>query len=381
MSDTAIVSLVHLDTYSPKAVDAALVRLLAPLGGIEAFVKSGDDVVLKPNFLRAAVPEKALTTHPEIIRGVARLVQRHEVSRIRVTDSCAVGTATRVARRLGLITDDTSFAVVDADEGTQTEAPGNRFHRLTLSSEILNAGVLINLPKVKTHGQMVLTGAVKNMFGAVVGLEKMQWHFRIGKDTEAFARLLVDISERVSASLSIIDGVYGMEGNGPGSGDPRPLGLLMAAANPHAADAVLCRILRIPENQVLTLKVAAEMGLLPSKENISIVGDAVESFQLDRPWKSARPLTLNFVQSQRLAPLLNRIVSVRPHIDRRRCTVCGQCIRSCAAKAMRLQPSVPPMGAIAIDSSRCISCFCCQEICPTGAITIKTGFLARLLGL
>ncbi len=130
---------------------------------------------------------------------------------------------------------------------------GTAFHRLRLIRRLLDADLVINLPKAKTHGQMVMTAAVKNSFGAVVGMEKAQWHFRAGKSPADFARLLLHVHALIAPRLSILDAVIGMEGNGPSAGDPRPLGLLMASADAHALDAVLARIWGLDPHQVFTL--------------------------------------------------------------------------------------------------------------------------------
>jgi uncharacterized protein (DUF362 family) len=195
---TARVSIARLASYEPSAVREKLLELLHPLGGIEAFVPREAGVVLKPNFLRPARAERAITTHPEIIRAVGALACRAGAGAVTVTDSPGIGTAERCARRLGLGQEEAPFSVKNADDGEDFAAKGNHFHRLKLSRRMLQAEVLINLPKVKTHGQMVITGAVKNSFGAVVGMEKVQWHLRVGRDPMDFARLIVHVHQALS---------------------------------------------------------------------------------------------------------------------------------------------------------------------------------------
>ena len=379
MGDTeknARVSIVRLDGYEPAAVDRALLALLAPLGGMEAFVAAGARAVLKPNFLWSSAVDRAVCTHPEIIRATARLARACGAAEVIATDSPGVGTARRCARRLGL-EDGPELVVADADDAADVDCPGFPFHRLALSRRMLEADVLVNLPKAKTHGQMVLTGAVKNTFGAVAGFEKAQWHYRAGRDPRDFARLLVQIHERVRPRLNVLDAVIAMEGNGPGSGTPRPLGVLVASANGHALDTVLCRILDVDPASLYTLAAARELGVAPPEGAIEIAGPSPESLRPEPRWALARPVAPRSVAGPAwLAPAIDRLLSLRPRIDRAACTLCGNCVEACAARAMARSGD-----AIEIDTGKCISCFCCQEMCPSHAITVRPGPVARLLRL
>ena len=372
----------RLTTYEPAAVDRALRAVLEPLGGIGAFVTPGARVVLKPNLLMPSAPERAICTHPEIIRAVARLAREAGAAIVEVSDSPGMGTATRCARRLDL-GDGDLLTVKDAGEGTDVAPPGAPFHRVRLIAGLLDADLVINLPKAKTHGQMVMTAAVKNSFGAVVGMEKAQWHFRAGRNPEDFARLLVHVHTVVAPRLSILDAVVGMEGNGPSAGDPRSLGLLLASTDAHALDAVLARIWGLEPYQVFTLAVARGLGLLPSCDEIEIVGSPLDDLRPRPAWRLARPAPLRgFGGPAWLSALLERLMTLRPEIDRGACIACGECVRVCAAHAIALNPDgAVPGPPVAIDREQCIACFCCQEMCPEGAIRVSAGLAARLLGL
>ncbi len=357
--------------------------MLEPLGGPAIFAGANGEVVLKPNFLLPREASRAVCTHPEIIRAVARAATAATGRRILVTDSPGYSTATACARRLGLGGSE-PFTVVDADDGAETSPPGARFHRLCLSRRMVEAGCLVNLPKLKTHGQMVITAAAKNTFGAVTGMEKAQWHFRAGKDPLSFARLLVHIHELVAPRVSILDAVVGMEGNGPGSGTPRLFGALMASTNAHALDAVLCRALGIDPARLPTFAAAREAGVVCPPDAVTVVG--IDPLDLrPRPvWKMARPLPLPRVGSLGpLQPVAERLLSLRPVVNRRLCVSCGRCAEACAAGAISMSANGSSLGAglPAIDRDRCIACFCCQEICPSGAISVHAGLLSRVLGL
>ncbi|MDJ0761948.1 MAG: DUF362 domain-containing protein [Myxococcota bacterium] len=381
-SPPARVSAVRLDTYEPDAVDRAIRAALEPFGGIGAFIQPARDVVLKPNFLAPRHVNKAVTTHPEIIRGVARLTRSACANPILVTDSPAIGSASGCAKRLGL-SDPSLFEVVNADDGVEVSFPEAHFHRLRLSARVANAGTLINIAKAKTHAKTGITAAVKNSFGAVVGMEKVQWHFRIGPDPRHFARLLVHIHQTVRPSLNILDAVVGMEGNGPNSGDPRHLGFILASPNAHALDGILCRILGIGPKEILTLAVAQEIGALGSIDDIEVIGENIEDLRPSTPWRMARMSPINrIVESRWMGNVLDRTLTLRPLVDPKKCTACGICASICIAKAITVdKQATKPKKKTVIDKKQCISCFCCQEICPEGAITASPGAIARMLRL
>jgi uncharacterized protein (DUF362 family)/ferredoxin len=376
------VSIQRLDTYEPAAVERAVQAVLEPLGGMGAFVGSGFRVALKPNWLMPSAPERAICTHPEILRAVARPARVCGAAAVEAIDSPGVGTATRCARRLGLTADD-PVAVRDADEGIDVAPPGASFHRLRLIRRLREADVVVNLPKAKTHGQMVVTAAVKNSFGAVVGMEKAQWHFRAGKNPMDFARLLLHVHALVAPRLSILDAVVGMEGNGPSGGDPRPLGFIMASTDAHAMDAVLARIWGIDPGRVFTLAAARDLGLLPAVERIEVVGPAPEALRPRPAWRLARPVPLRgFGGPAWLNAAVERLMRVEPRVVEAKCTGCGECGDVCAAGA--IAPGPEGKGnerRVVIDCERCIACFCCQEMCPQGAIEVSAGLAARLFGL
>lgn len=382
MVSAARVSIARVSTYEPRAIERAVRAVLEPLGGIASFVVPGTRVILKPNFLTPSAPERAICTHPAILRAVAQLAREAGATAVEATDSPGVGSASRCARRLGLGGGDL-LTVHDADDGVDVSPPGAPFHRLTLIPRLLAGDPIINLPKAKTHGQMVMTAAVKNSFGAVVGMEKAQWHFRAGRRPEDFARLLLHVHALVAPRLSILDAVVGMEGNGPSAGDPRLLGFLMASTNAHALDAVLARVWGLDPQRIPTLAVARQAGLLPALDEIEVVGADPDALRPRPRWRLARPAPLRGLGGPAwLSAFLECLMAVRPEIDRGECVACGECARVCAAHAIALQPAgAPPGPAVTIDREQCIACFCCQEMCPEGAIRLSAGLAARVFGL
>ena len=229
------VSLQALADYDPGRVRDTLTLLLAPLGGISHFVKPGQKVLIKPNLLAAKAPDKAVTTHPEIVRQTILLTQGAG-GKVTVGDSPGLGKAASVARKCGIldVVEETGASFATFEESVPITLDTGTFHHLEVARESLEADVIINLPKLKTHQMMGYTGAVKNLFGLVVGMRKVRLHLQAGTDKAFFALMLLELAEYFSPALSIMDAVTGMEGNGPGNGDPVHLGALLASTHPIA---------------------------------------------------------------------------------------------------------------------------------------------------
>lgn len=266
----AIVSLQPAPDYEYIQLRAALENLLQPLGGIISVVKAGDRVLLKPNLLTGARPDKECTTRPELVRCVAEMVIAAGGKPF-LGDSPAFGTALGVAKANGLelIAKDLNIPIV--------EFHGQRYNNLRLSKEALAADVVINLPKVKSHMQLTLTLGVKNLFGCVPGKMKAWWHMEAGKDVDKFARMLVSTAEAIAPDLTIIDGIIGHEGNGPSGGEPRFLGVLAASKDVFALDRVMVEILSIDPQSIPTLRVGKYQDL----SQIAIAGAKIEQLQIN----------------------------------------------------------------------------------------------------
>ncbi|HTY20286.1 MAG TPA: DUF362 domain-containing protein [Geobacteraceae bacterium] len=368
------VSLHQVKSYDPEAVKEGLVRLLEPLGGMGAFVSPGEHVLIKPNMLSAKAPEKAVTTHPEVLRAVIVLVREAGGIPL-VGDSPGVGGTRRVAEKSGMlkVIEEEGAQLVEFIETIEVAGAGI-FRRFEVARPYMEADRLINLAKLKTHEMMTMTCAVKNLFGAVVGTAKAAWHLKAGADRELFARMLLEIYLLRAPDLNIVDAIIAMEGNGPGSGDPRHMGLLLAGTNPVAVDVVAAEIAGIPRRLLHVERMAEKLQLDGSdRGRIRTVGATLEEVKV----KGFRLPHISDVQFGLPAFLKNRLrhyMTSRPCAIPERCKLCGICVDACPPRAMAIRN-----GRLVIDYHSCIRCFCCRELCPDGALDVKDGALIKYI--
>ncbi len=267
-----LVSLLGAGTYEVEALQQHLAALLSPLGGMAHFVKPGDRVLLKPNLLTGARPAKECTTRPELIYCVAKMVQAVGGKPF-LGDSPAFGSARGVAKANGLLewADKADLPIVEMHGkryAVKHEETAESFENFLLAKEAMDADVVINLPKVKSHVQMTVTLGVKNLFGCVPGKMKAWWHMEAGKDAQRFSAMLVETARMISPDLTIIDGIMGHEGNGPSGGEPKALGVLAASPDVFALDRAMVEILGVSPEQVPILVESQRLGLCSSLAKI-----------------------------------------------------------------------------------------------------------------
>lgn len=257
----SLVSLIRASSYDRDQLRASVETLLEPLGGMRAFVKPGDRVLLKPNLLTGGRPGKECVTRPEIVYCVAKLVQEAGGQPF-LGDGPAFGSAKGVAKANGYLplTEALDLPIVEF-HGKRYETVSNEFNHLLLSKEAIAADVVINLPKVKSHSQLTMTLGVKNLFGCVPGKMKAWWHMEAGKDRDRFGTMLVETARAIAPDLTILDGIVGHEGNGPSGGEPRRLNVLGASADVFALDRALIDLLNIDPATVPTIVASQRLGL------------------------------------------------------------------------------------------------------------------------
>jgi len=310
----------------------------------------GDKVLVKPNMLSPRSYRDGVTTHPKILEVVLKFLMDLGTKPF-VGDSPAVGTARSVGKASGLLDVCERLGVPLEELDDPVEVGGEMYKKIRISRKVLEADKVVNIPKLKTHSQMVFTLGVKNTFGCVVGKEKSAWHLRAGTN-ENFANLLIDVHLIVNPVITILDGIVGMEGNGPSNGTIKRFNLLAVSDNAFALDWVIVSRLGIPPNVVYTLKEAGKRELIPEHE---VVGDWRSSIKL--------PNTTDVIPVPKFLQRIARQFIRVPRINKSRCVSCRICENEC------------PTGAIDVDKrkidyKKCIRCYVCQEVCPENAIDL-----------
>ena len=368
------VSIVKCQNYDEGKVLDALRRSIDLIGGIHSFIKRGDRVLLKPNLLYGKAPEKAVTTHPSIIKGIIQMV-KEEGGLPSLGDSPGMGSSLGVAEKSGIkkVTEELNCPIIEFNRPVSLpERKGNLFKNIEIDQAIFEADVIINLPKWKTHAQMLLTLGVKNLFGCVPGPRKALWHLKAGENHKIFAQMLVDIYRMIQPSLTVLDGIVGMEGNGPNSGHPIPLGLILASRDPLYLDQVVCDLLEIPQKSLLTNRVAFEQGM--GTDGVVIVGEKIGDVRISN-FKLPNLSRIDWHLPDFVKKPLKNALSSKPVVEKEICKQCHQCIDICPPQALKGNEK-----ELVFDYGKCLRCFCCQEICPEGAISIKPGWALKLVG-
>lgn len=363
------VFLLQVDGYDPDTLGEAF-NLIWHEAGLRAELRS-KTVLIKPNILVGAPPEKAVCTHPEVVRALIRSMPE---SYVLVGDSPGLGGTLSAAGRSGIasVCREEGAHLVDFAGPVPVEAPHGRVCRsFPLASAVHGADAIISAAKLKTHGLTRYTGAVKNLFGCLPGQVKPQLHLRL-QETDLFAGMLVDLYTTVAPVFSVVDGIVAMEGNGPRNGTPRHVGILVAGRDAVAVDAVACAAVGIEPLTVPTTRIAHERDVgCGDLKQLEIIGASVHDVLVrDFQVTGGSPSALKNLPPF-LTKLLREQLTARPYIQQEKCTGCAVCTQVCQAGAV----SVHKIAEISRQS--CIRCYCCQELCPEGAIVLKKRGLGR----
>ncbi|MEI7818356.1 MAG: DUF362 domain-containing protein [Desulfuromonadales bacterium] len=368
------VSIAAVGDYNLHNLRQAVIRLLEPLGGMSAFINSGDRVLLKPNMLAGKSPERAVTTHPLLVQIVAELV-RESGGTVSIGDSPGIGGFLKVAEKCGIqqAARCSGSTLVAFSDAVELKGSGT-FRSIHLASAYYGAQKIINLPKLKTHEMMTMTCAVKNLFGAVVGAEKAGWHLKSGNSRQYFARLLLEIYQLKKPTLNIVDAIIAMEGDGPGNGDPVKLGLLLAGVNPVAVDVIAGKLAGI-DAELLHIEREAISMELPGAliKDIELCGLPFETIPTTK-FRLPKGLDVQFGLPSFLTKRLKKHLISYPGANKQTCVLCGICRDACPPVAITIKNS-----ALSVDNARCIRCWCCRELCPHDAMQIKRSMLLRVL--
>lgn len=366
------VSLVKCGSYDAEQVQAAVKKAVDLLGGIENFVKPGERVLIKPNQLTDVSADSGIVTHPEVVRAVILLL-KNITSRIYCGDSPSVWGE---IKDVGHVYETTGLKQVCEEEGVElvyfTKPHVKNSYALT--DWLDKCDRLISIPKLKTHGLATLTAGVKNLFGLVVGMNKLKIHRDCPRPKELSAAL-VDIFEIRPPDLTVLDGIVAMEGEGPGSGGLlKSLNIVIASADALSLDIVAAKIIGLkPMDVASNLEASRRRGWGKKEiEEIKMLGEAIDLCKA-KDFKMPKASAINRVPEW-LVPVARMVLLRKIGIRQDKCIKCQLCIKSCPKGAIEFKK-----GRIMVNSKKCILCLCCHEVCPESAIEIKIGLFLKIL--
>ena len=408
------VVVIPCDDYDEKKVYERLKCGLDELGGIGRFIKPEEKVLVKLNLLSAAQPERAVTTHPSVAKAVLRLLNEAGCADVKYGDSPGYGTCESALRMLGIDEECFGARMTPMSDAEHVDFPeGMTCKEFDFCKEIVESDAIINVCKMKTHALERITGAVKNVYGFICGYRKAAGHVKFPNDT-VFARMLADIHRCTKPRLHIMDGIMAMEGNGPGSGTPTPMNVLIVSDDPVAVDTVFCYLVNLDPEIIPTNSQGMRMGIGTDKEEeieIVLCGEKIADnsevdpaeekthadnsdvgcvgtygtciISKDELFEKYGNANFDVPRGKPRGTFLMRYsgfmtkLARRPMIDKNKCVKCGICVNHCPVpgKAVDFKngKDKPPV----YDYKKCIRCYCCQEMCPKHAISARRGLFGR----
>lgn len=417
------VAAVRCNSYKRETVEAAVkeaVRLLGGIGGILDLPKDAE-IILKPNMLMKAAPEKAVTTHPEVFRAVGKVLREAGYTNLRYGDSPGAPVSMeKVAEGCGIsqVAGELDIMPGDFEHGREVKfSEGRTASHFVLCEEVAkvclgdsgeslsegqddqqtdgecqpatgNRGAIIDICKMKTHQLERITGAVKNTFGCVYGVNKSMSHARF-PNAEVFARMTADLNRLVKPALHIMDGVVAMEGNGPASGDPVKMNIILASTDPVALDTIFCNLIDLNQDLVPTCTACSQAGIGTKDEDeidviISGMPMEMDGTVMDADSLAAIAGNRDFVVQRNISyrgrfryiGWILRLFEKKPYVIEERCVGCGICEKTCPIDGKAIHVAD---GKARYQYSKCIRCYCCQEMCPEKAINVKKSILSRFI--
>ncbi|MBO4497823.1 MAG: DUF362 domain-containing protein [Lachnospiraceae bacterium] len=381
------VVVIPCNTYDEEKVYERLKYGLDELGGIGRFIKPEEKVLVKLNLLSAAQPERAVTTHPSVAKAVLRLLNEAGCADVKYGDSPGYGTCESALRMLGIDEECFGARMTPMSEAEHVEFPeGMTCKEFDFCKEIVESDAIINVCKMKTHALERITGAVKNVYGFICGYRKAAGHVKFPNDT-VFARMLADIHRCTKPRLHIMDGIVAMEGNGPGSGTPTPMNVLIVSVDPVSVDTVFCYLVNLDPEIIPTNSQGMRMGIGTDNEDeieIVLCGDGEpRTVSKDELFEKYGNASFDVPRGKPRGTFLMRYsgfmtkLARRPMIDKSKCVKCGICVNHCPVPGKAVDFKNGKDNPPVYDYKKCIRCYCCQEMCPKHAISARHGLFGR----
>lgn len=376
------VSLRSCNSYKYEEVKSQVDKLINDLGGLEKYIKRDSKVFIKLNLVIKKKPDEVATTHPMVLKVIAEKLLElgckvivgdspggpYTKSSLKgVYKTCGIE---EVCEELGIELN------YDISEVKVENPNGKILKYMTVIKPIVDADHVINICKLKTHAMATFTGGVKNLFGVIPGVSKAEYHFKMPEVVD-FTEALVDICSYVSPSLTIMDGVIGMEGEGPTAGVPRKIGVLLGSESPYAIDVVACNIINLDPNKVPTIQRCVEREFIEKDfSDVCVLGERLED-KVIKNFKIPSNRSISFLRGivpKSVEIFVNKKIVGKPVINYKECVKCGECSRVCPPKVISMENKGP-----VINLDHCIRCFCCHELCPKKAVDLKRHFVFRFL--
>ncbi|MBP3454324.1 MAG: DUF362 domain-containing protein [Clostridia bacterium] len=382
------VVLIPIDTYDEDQVYTAVRQGVELLGGMEQFIRQDEKVLLKPNLLARALPQKAITTHPAVFGAVCRLLKDQGYAHVSYGDSPGNPTTTpeKATDTCGLAAEAAKHGVplADFNGGSVVHFPeGHTAKSFYLCHAVQEMDAMINICKMKTHALERITGAVKNLYGCITGVNKATGHAHY-PNSDVFADMLADLNLCVKPRLHIMDGIVAMEGNGPSSGTPINMNVLLFSADAVALDSVFAGLIHLDPAAVPTCVSGARVGVgTMNYDEIEIITPSGTLTMEEAQQKYGNPDFDVFrgVMKKGLLPKVMPLLPFlqhRPKADMKKCIACGVCEESCPVPEKAVRAGHGQKAKY--DYKKCIRCYCCQEMCPAKAIEVYRSPLNKLLG-
>ncbi|MDO4491448.1 MAG: DUF362 domain-containing protein [Lachnospiraceae bacterium] len=373
------VVLVPCCDYEEEHVYQALRQGVELLGGLDGLIGRDEKILLKLNLVRSAPVDRAVTTHPAVAGAFARILKEEGYRHVEAGDSSGFGNPLKTMHELGFAEtlSRNGARLAEFKETVKTAYPeGTHAKEFLLSDAVVKCDCLITMPKMKTHALEYITGAVKNQYGCIQGKNKAVGH-TIYPSAESFGRMLIDLNKCVAPRLCVMDGIMAMEGNGPTSGTPVPMNVLLLSTDPVAMDTVFSYLVYLDPKLVPTNLFGAQMGLgTCDPDQIRLLTPEGELSLKQAQKKYGNP-DFDVVRKKQKAKGVMGMLDIfqifrkRPYIIEERCKRCGICVESCPVEGKALEFRSGRQKPPVYDYKKCIRCFCCQEMCPHKAIEVK----------